>query len=148
MQKVTAFSKTKFCSSRDIIIISVLHFMSKQTKVSFFCLLSGRRQPAPEAPTYPLCFLWIWWCVGREGSTVPTARMFILNWPLKCSPSWGKRIRLHKMESFFWVLGFWLRRLLKQLREKVTTALLTNCRPDLGMVSRSSSATDLLPDLE
>lgn len=54
MQKVTVFSKTKFCRSRDIVIISVLHFMSKQLKlklVSFLCLLSGKRLPALEATT-------------------------------------------------------------------------------------------------
>lgn len=54
MQKVTAFSKTKFCSSRDIVIISVLHFMSKQHKiklVSFLYLLGGRRLSASEATT-------------------------------------------------------------------------------------------------
>lgn len=32
----------------------------------------------------------------------------------------------------FWVSGYWLKRLLKQLREKVATTPLTNRRPDLG----------------
>lgn len=43
--------------------------------------------------------------------------------------------------------GCWLRTLLKQLREKVATTLLT-AGLIWDIVSRYSSATDLLPDLE
>lgn len=102
MQKVTTFSKTKFCSSRDIVIISVLHFISKQHKiklVSFLYLLGGRRLPALEATTF--CFLWIWWCVHREGSTVPTTRVSILNWPLKHWPQLGKVDQTEMESSLF-----------------------------------------------
>lgn len=126
MQKVTAFSKTKFCSSGDIVIISLLHFIRKQLKlklVSFLCLLSGRGLPAPEATTLFFVFSDVVVC-GQGEQHSP-------HWPLKRSPSWGKRIRLHETESFFWVPGCWLGRPLKQLREKVATTLLTNCRHDL-----------------
>lgn len=71
MQKVTAFSKTKFCSSRDIVIISFLHFMSKQLKlklVSCLCLLSGRGLPVPAAAA--LFVLWV--CGGWEERTAPS----------------------------------------------------------------------------
>lgn len=76
MQKVTAFSKTKFCSSRDIVIISFLHFMSKQLKlklVSCLCLLSGRGLPVPAAAA--LFVLWVWRWMGREDSSIPIAKV-------------------------------------------------------------------------
>lgn len=134
MQKVTAFSKTKFCSSRGIVIISVLYFISKQLKlklVSFLYLLHGRGLPAPEATTLFVVsgYGGVW--TGRAARS-----------PQQECPFWtglwnshlvgGSESDYMRWSNFFWVSGCWLGRLLKQLREKVATTQLTNCRPDLG----------------
>lgn len=149
MQKVTAFSKTKFCSSRDIVIISFLHFMSKQLKlklVSFLCLLSGRGLPVPAATA--LFVLWIWQWMGREDSSISTAEVPILSWHWKYAPSRWKLIRWSKMEMFFWVFGSWVWGLgdWKQPGETWQPPYWTTVGWTWDVVSRNSS--NLLPDLE
>lgn len=67
MQKVTEFSKTKFCISRDIVIISVLHFMSKQRKIKLvsFLYLLGDGDCQVQKPPPSLCSLDMVMCAQR-----------------------------------------------------------------------------------